>query len=226
GAVTAFLVGCGTTPEPTESPPTQTPWIIVVTATPGPESAAKVPPTQTPWIIVATPTRSDKPTVTPPEGATPSPEAATELTATPTSSPPTPTNTPRSEVQKYPAPVLVNPPDAAPISWKATALLEWESVGELAADEYYHVHLDAYRTATGEHWYGDYVFTKGTTHLAEGAFLAPFHLPSDQGRSEVYWWVRVVRKTGENENGKPLGTDISPPSEKRTLMLDPKPEGR
>ena len=53
-----ILAACGTTPEPTLPPPTQTPWIVVVTATLGPQSAAEVPPTQTPWIVIATATRT------------------------------------------------------------------------------------------------------------------------------------------------------------------------
>ena len=49
------------------------------------------------------------------------------------------------------------------------------------------------------------------------AFLAPFHLPSEQGQAEVYWWVRVVRKTGEDENGKPVGVDIEPAQREANL---------
>ncbi len=103
-------------------------------------------------------------------------------------------------------------------------LLEWTSVGELAEDEYYHVHLERPPKTVGEEWWGDYVYTKETSYLAEGAFLAPFHLPEVQGQAVVYWWVRAVRKTGEDENGKPIGIDISLPSEKWALILDPKPE--
>ena len=57
GILIGTLVGCGVTPEPTAPPPTQTPWIIVVTATPGPGDVAHVQPSQTPRIVVATPTR-------------------------------------------------------------------------------------------------------------------------------------------------------------------------
>jgi hypothetical protein len=35
-----------------------------------------------------------------------------------------------------------------------------------------------------------------------------------------------VRKTGEDDAGKPVGVDLSMPSEERTLILEPKPEGR
>jgi hypothetical protein len=124
----------------------------------------------------------------------------------------------------YPAPGLLEPSNNQPVPWQSTVLLKWESVGDLAADEYYHLHLERPPKTDGQQWYGDYVYLKETEFLIEGAFLAPFHLPSDQGHGVVYWWVRVVRKTGEDENGKPLGVDISPPSEKRTFITEPKPE--
>ena len=104
-------------------------------------------------------------------------------------------------------------------------LLKWGSVGELGEDEYYHLHLERPPRTEAEEWYGDYIYTKETLYLVGGAFLAPFHPPEVQGQAVVYWWVWVVRKTGEDENGKLIGVDISLPSEKRTLILDPKPGG-
>lgn len=210
-----MLAGCGATPEPTQPPPTQTPFVVVVTTTPGPEAVAQAEPTQTPWIIVATPTPAEE---VPPEASAetpPSPEPTT---------PPQPTNTPEPQALQYPPPVLLKPPDGNPISWRNTVTLEWSSVGELAEDEYYHLHLDAFREVTGEHWYGDYVFTKETSYLVDQVFLAPFHPPEKQGEALVYWWVWVVRKTGEDKNGKPLGEDIGTPSEKRFFVTEPKPE--
>ncbi len=225
GVFAGLLIGCGTPSAPTNPPPTQTPWIIVVTATPGPDQVAEVPPTQTPWIIVATPTRSARATATPMAEATVASGTVVGPTATPTPTRarPSPTATPEAEALIYPAPVPLEPPDDVPVSWRSTVLMKWTSSGKLKEDEYYHVHLDAFRESDGEHWYGDYVYTKDTQYLAGGSFLAPFHPSADQGRAIVYWWVRVVRKTGEDENGKPVGMDISAPSEKRTLILDPKP---
>ncbi|MFC2023874.1 hypothetical protein ACFLT5_03980, partial [Chloroflexota bacterium] len=52
--------GCGATPEPTDLLPSQTPWIIVVTATTDPDNVAQILPSQTPWIVVATPTGTDR----------------------------------------------------------------------------------------------------------------------------------------------------------------------
>ena len=103
-------------------------------------------------------------------------------------------------------------------------MLKWDSVGELAEDEYYRLELDSPPAMEGMQPYGDYVFLKETEYLLEGPFLAPFHPPENQGEATLYWWVRVVRKTGEDENGKPVGVDISAPSDRWSLTIEPKPE--
>jgi len=224
-----LVAGCGSTPEPTEPPPTQTPWIVVVTATSGPEEVAQVQPTQTPWIIIATatPTRGTASATETPTAASPT-ESPTEpkptQTKAATAEPPKPTDTPDASSLKYPPPALLDPPDERPVSWESAVELEWSSVGRLAENEYYHLHLERRPKTEGEEWYGDYVYTKGTSYLAEGAFLAPFHQTADRGEAIVYWWVRVVRKTGEDEDGKPIGVDIGAHSEERTLILEPKPD--
>jgi hypothetical protein len=205
-ALVAVLAGCGTTPQPTPPPPTQTPWIIVVTATPGGDGTGSGAPTQTPWIVVATPTRQ----------GTRAPGSTRAPAATPTLVPPPPL--------KYPAPVPIEPPDRQPISWQSIVLLKWTEVGDLAPDEYYKLHLERRGQAPGEVWYGDYIYTKEPEYRAQGPFLAPFHPPAADGKAEVHWWVSVVQKTGEDEHGKPVGVDLSPKSEERTLLLDPKPE--
>jgi hypothetical protein len=99
-------------------------------------------------------------------------------------------------------------------------------VGELAEDEFYNLELQRPPKTEAEEWYGDYIYVKEASYLLEGPFLAPFHLPEVQGQAVVYWWVRVVRKTGEDQSGKPIGIDISLPSGQSTLILDPKPEGQ
>lgn len=231
GAIAGALAGCGATPEPTEPPPTQTPWIVVVTATLKPEGAAEVQPTQTPWIIVATPTPAQEEAATKgPEqvAAQPSPTASAgpvETGTVPTLASPRPTNTPGAADLIYPPPALLDPPDGRPVTWKDAVLLKWSSVGKLAEDEYYHLHLERRPAGEGQEWYGDYVYTKESEYWVEAAFLSPFHPPEGLEAAEVYWWVRVVRKTGEDENGKPIGVDIGAPSEERTLILDPKPKG-
>jgi hypothetical protein len=231
----SLLAGCGSTPEPTEVPATQTPWIVVLTATPGSETVVQAQPTQTPWIIVATATQEKRATgqartSTPTAGATEvSPEATLEpsptaMTPTPVTTK-TPTNTPAPEEIKYRAPELLDPPPEGRVGWKSRLLLKWSSVAELAQDEFYKVEFDRPPVTEAMLPYGDYVFVKDSEYLWEGSALAPFHPPEVQGEAVVYWWVRVVRKTGEDENGKPVGVDISPPSDKWTLVLEPKPEG-
>lgn len=248
GLLTGVLVACSSTPEATEAPPTQTPWIVVVTSTSEAERIAEAQPTQTPWIIVATPTQAKKATAKPAKSATaqsggtkakPSPTtapsataAASQTEAPPTEIPPTPTalptatSTPAPGDIKYPAPVPLDPPPEGRVSWRSRVLLKWTPVeGGLAEDEYYRLEFDRPPTTEGMVPYGDYVFVKESDYLWEKAALAPFHPPEVQGDAVVYWWVRVVRKTGEDENGKPVGVDISSPSVKWVLILEPKPEG-
>jgi hypothetical protein len=218
-----LVAACGATPEPTEPPPTQTPWIVVVTATSGPDEVAVQKPTQTPWIIVATPTpKPAKPVVT---GAAAEPTATAEPTeaGTEVTEPIQATSTPAPGALKYPPPALLDPPNDRPVSWQNTVLLEWSSVGELAEDEYYHIHLERRPVHEGQQWYGDYVYTKETSFLADQSFLQPFHQSPQHGKATVFWWVRVVRQTGEDEAGKPVGIDVGALSEERTLILDPGP---
>jgi len=206
-ALVVTLAGCGTTPEPTKPPPTQTPWIIVVTSTAAAGSEVGGQASQTPEPAAPTPNKSEKETAVP--------QAAT----------PGPAPTQAGEVHvKYPPPALQEPPNGQPVPWNSTVLLKWSSVGELAENEYYHVHLERRPRTAEEEWYGDYIYTKETEYRAQGTFIAPFHPAAATGTGVVYWWVRVVEKIGEDENGKPLGVDVSPSSEERTLLLDPKPE--
>lgn len=224
----ALLAACGGTPVATDPPPTQTPWIVVVTSTPALQEAseaspaATVPSASTPR---ATATRRAG-------GATPSP-AVTEASVLPATSGVTaepqievnqvPTEAPLTRVMIYPPPSLLDPPQDQPVSWGSTMLLQWTSVGELDEDEYYHVHMERRPMTDGQEWYGDYVFTKESRFLADVPFLAPFHHSTEHGQATVYWWVWVVQKTGEDEDGKPIGMDISPYSEERTMILEPKP---
>lgn len=229
----ALLVGCGTTPQPTEPPPTQTPWVVIVTSTAGATQEAATAPARQPTAAATepAPTRTPAPagtaaaTATLQAAETPSPTATATAAAAGATSAPRPTNTRGAATLKYPPPVLLEPPANRPVSWDSTVLMIWAPVGELAEDEYYHVHMERRPRTAQEPWYGDYVYTKDSQFLAEGAFLAPFHPAQEHGHGIVYWWVRVVRKTGEDQNGKPIGIDISPSSEERTLILEPKPEG-
>jgi hypothetical protein len=122
---------------------------------------------------------------------------------------------------KYPAPELLDPPSGIPVAWKGTIRLVWDGVGDLADDEYYHVHMERPPPMDTVPWWGDYMYTKETSLFVDRSFLKPFHLAPGQGRVDVYWWVRVVRKTGEDENGKPVGMDIGHPSERWVFVLEP-----
>ena len=155
-----LLAACGGTPEPTVPPPTQTPWIVVITATPRPGETAEAQPTQTPWIVVATATAT-RGTGAATETATATrPVQSPTAPATATSEPPTQTSTPDAATLKYPPPALLDPPNERPVSWQSTVILEWSSVGRLGEDEYYHLHLERRPTTEGEEWYGDYVLPK------------------------------------------------------------------
>lgn len=214
-----IVAGCGSTPTPTSPPPTPTQEAPAPTEPPpsAPPSAPTEPPPTSPPPTPTQEAAAPSPTEPPPTA----PEATTEPTPEPTS-PPQPT-TPLKPSVKYPPPALLGPEDSVPISWNYSVLMEWSDVGELDEDEYYHLHLDGVREVTGEPWYGDYVYTKETSYRAEEDFLAPFHPPEEQGRGVVSWWVRVVRKTGEDQDGKPVGVDVGSPSEKLTFITESKP---
>jgi hypothetical protein len=149
---------------------------------------------------------------------------ATSPLATPEPQPPVPGHTPEAAALRYPAPMLLEPPPDGRVQWRERRLLEWSSVGELAADEYYQVSFERPPQAPGMEYYGDYRFVKDPEFLFADSFLAPFHPPEVQGEATVYWWVEVVRKTGETAEGKPTGVAISPPSERWTLIVQPKPK--
>jgi hypothetical protein len=126
----------------------------------------------------------------------------------------------------YPAPELLEPPTQQSVAWRSSLVLKWDYAGELAEDEFYHLHLERRPQTETQPWWGDYVFLKDTEYVLGKDFMAPFHYSSEHGEAVVYWWVKVVRKTGEDEDGKPVGINLSMPSEERTLVLEPKPEGR
>ncbi|MEJ2207935.1 MAG: hypothetical protein P8129_02730 [Anaerolineae bacterium] len=245
--VLVLLVGCGSTPQPTEPPPTQTPWVVIVTSTAAPTQAAAVQATATTAPAAKptepteppptkAPTRTSAAADTTPETATATteaqeastPTATTEPTATTAAAAPTkapqPTATETSFGIKYAPPVLLEPSNNQSISWQGTMTFKWVPVGELAAEEYYVVEF--YRPARGGvDAYGDYFYVKEPEFVWQGSAKDPFHPPESQGDAVVEWWVRVVQKTGQDSQGKDIGIDISVPSERRTLILRAKPEG-
>ncbi len=123
-----------------------------------PEPTSTLPPTLVAAATLAATLEADTATPLPPT-ATPA-ATATEAAATPAAAT-EPTATPVPAL-KYPSPELLGPPDAYPLGWKAGIVLKWRPVGQLAEDEFYHLHLEAFRRMDVAHWYGDYLFTKDT----------------------------------------------------------------
>jgi hypothetical protein len=198
--------------EPTLTPP---PTPVASTA---PTSLSAEPPAVTVMVVTVEVATEATPTKEP---ATQAPRAQEPATAAPPTEPPAATEP--AAFLKYPAPEPLGPPDAYPVGWKAGVTVKWRSVGQLAQDEFYCLHLDAYRERDDTHWYGDYLFTKEHTLEITPEFLAPFHPTEADGRAAVHWWVEVVRKTGENEQGKPLGVELSESGRMQTFVTEAKP---
>jgi len=234
GAVTGTVVS-----EP--SPPTSTiagvtPAEALVGAAPATETEPPYGPTPTemaPSTITSTPTVT--PTATPSptatrtstRTATPSPTPTVTPTVTPSSTqPPTstpkltrrPTLTPTPDLRStYPAPALTGPADGETFGGQAQVVLSWQAVGELREDEYYVVEL-AYNHK-GAVWYDETPWLRETSwELSTHRYL---HDLSSDG---VYRWsVRVMRRTGADAAGRPVGEPLSPSSEMRTLVWQAPP---
>jgi hypothetical protein len=115
---------------------------------------------------------------------------------------------------EFAAPILVAPLQNQLFSPRDTIALQWQPVGQLAPDEYYEV-VVAYSPieAPGQTWYDDTPWTKSTSwNLSDHPYLV--NLSSD---GVFRWAVRVMRRTGINDQGRPAGIARSPMSEVRTL---------
>ena len=89
--------------------------------------------------------------------------------------------------------------------------LSWKPVGQLADEEHYKITV-AY-THRGQTWYDEIPWTRDTSWLlSEHRYLLDL---CDDGL--YHWSVQVVRRTGVDAEGKPVGTPLSPMSEERTL---------
>jgi tetratricopeptide (TPR) repeat protein len=161
--------------------------------------------------VTPTPTQEEVPTRgAPTRGA---PTRGTPTRSTPT---PRPRATPTTITFKYPAPKLVEPANERAF---ATALeppiLEWESVGELASDEYYSVLVvHYYPPGTSVYWSSGLIKETGVK-LPEGAGYGK------ADHDQFYWWVTVHRATKTTPDGKPDGPPISPKSEVRMFFWGP-----
>jgi hypothetical protein len=91
-------------------------------------------------------------------------------------------------------------------------VLEWEGVGALAADEYYAPVVEWQRF--GEPVLDETPWVKETFwRMSDHRYLLDY---SDN--SEFRWSVQVMRRTGTDDQGRPVGTPRSPMSEVRTLV--------
>jgi hypothetical protein len=183
------------TPSPTATPtltpsPTATP---VPAPTPVPP-APTVGPTPTPIVIVVTATPS--PT---------SPATATRVPAAtrPAGGQPTPTAT-STAAFKYPAPVIAWPEDNGLIPTKI-ALLKWESVGPLAADEWYAVRLIFQRQ-------GKTVYEGDSVQAPEWWLPERLYYMADGPALEYHWFVFVERHNADGST-----TPLSPESKTFTF---------
>ena len=89
-------------------------------------------------------------------------------------------------------------------------MLNWTPVGQLAPDEYYEV-VVAY-LHYGDEWYDRTWLRETSWELTENRYLLDL---SDDGHYR--WAVHVMRRTGLNDENKPVGVARSPMSEVWTL---------
>lgn len=112
---------------------------------------------------------------------------------------------------KYPPVKLLVPVNTESFTKDREPLLRWESVGELAPDEYYEVTIS--RTWQDEPYYA------GSDWVKEPQYLVPAELVYGTSDLDEYtWWVTVKRQTDTNESGGKVGEPLSPPSAKRTFI--------
>jgi hypothetical protein len=123
---------------------------------------------------------------------------------------------------QYDAPKLVSPFDGQVFSERDKITLSWQPVAQLAPNEYY-VPTVAY-LRLGETWYDEtpWINQPSLTRwdLSDHRYLLDL---SDDG--QFRWAVRVMRRTGINEEGRPEGVAVSPLSEVRTFIWKAPTEG-
>jgi hypothetical protein len=221
------------------SPPEATPLAATATQVPPPSPAATAVPTMVPTLVpspipsltptsaptnspTTAPTKAPSATPTRAPTVTPTPVPTNTPTSTPTRTPtrtatPTPggTSTPRptrrpaktaTPAPYLPAPGLVSPSDGATFYRSDWVLLEWYAVPGMPADAFYAIAVSYQHQ--GNTWYDDIPWTKETSWLMnDHAYLVDL---SDD--TLFHWSVQVMRKTGEDPNGKPIGIPLSPSS--------------
>ena len=178
-------------PTPT-LPPTQLP---TGTLTPIPSATAASAQTETPTAAptgAPTNTPDNVPTLSPSSTSTPRPARRPASTATP--------------APYLPPPGLISPPDGAILYRNDVVLLEWYRVQGMPADAFYAVTV-SYLHA-GSTWYDEVPWTREESWLlSDHAYLLDL---SDDG--VFHWSVQVMRKTGQDAQGRSIGIPLSPSS--------------
>jgi len=183
--------------------------LSVVTAPVQDSPAPTVEVSRTPALTPTATPEATAPALAPtqPESSpTPAPTATPEgssagASPTPTSAPqPTATSAPTPQM-RYGPPVLLEPGNGDERGPGYDAILNWQPVGDLSGDEYYHV--EVCWNACSAFW-GDYV--RDTT------WTFPWFRRGDAVDDRYYWHVTVRAQRGEAPAG-PLDPPISPPSE-------------
>jgi len=118
---------------------------------------------------------------------------------------PTPTTPP-----PYPAPNLLLPPDGASFTLANDSFtLQWASVGELRANEFYGITV-VDLTDPGQR--------RLTNYVTETKFIVPPSFrPNDTLPHVMKWWVLVVRQVSTDADGKPVYEAAGIPSEQRAF---------
>ncbi|UCC62671.1 MAG: LysM peptidoglycan-binding domain-containing protein [Anaerolineae bacterium] len=153
-------------------------------------------PLGTPTPPTPTPTDTSTPTLTPTPTSTP--------TATTTPWPDTPT-----PISGYPTPALLTPPDGEVIEGQNVILLTWASVGLLADDEWYVLHL----RVPGNVEQPEEVWTK-TTSWRVPVDLRPAGAAAEE---PLTWQVVVMRLLGTSADGLRQTETLSPLSETKAF---------
>ncbi len=181
------------------------------TATEPPSPTATATPTQT-----ATVTHTASPTATATATATATRTAT--ATASPTARPAaTPTLQPIYASGWYPSPLLVGPENRETFASDERPILQWEPSGDLRPGVFYVITLAySYRGLTV---YDDVPWVTETSwDASEHRYLRDV---AEQG--QFYWSLTLMRRTGVNAEGKPIGAAISAMSEVRGFTWSPAP---
>ena len=155
--------------------------------------------------------------VIPAQGATPLP------LPTPTPAPPTPTPSPTTTptaAMRHAAPVLVNPGDGTPYSGGVEALIElkWDSVGTLAADEEYVVHVGIVDADGETEWLQEGPLDQQPLRGVSWLMPAWMHGQASQESGREYRWLVQVEWVIRDEAGNVVSHQpISPQSERRSF---------